>query len=147
MVIAVASVPTMLIFFPRLVVKIGLLETGSIGSFLFGLGILLLPFTTNITTFSLLLPVIGIANGFQMNVSTMALSESAPPSRVASTLAVKQTFDALAQTFGKIDQFMQPLCLFFVNVISSRLCLFFVQIPFPHAPFFLSIVSSIPCHI
>jgi MFS family permease len=146
MVIAVASVPTMLIFFPRLVVKIGLLETGSIGSFLFGLGILLLPFTTNITTFSLLLPVIGIANGFQMNVSTMALSESAPPSRVASTLAVKQTFDALAQTFGKIDQFMQPLCLFFVNVISSRLCFFCANTNSPMRLFPIY-VSSIPCHI
>jgi hypothetical protein len=100
MIIAGASVPTMLILFPKLVKTIGLLETGAIGSTIFGLSIFFLPFTLDRTAFMLLLPAIGFANGLQMNVSTMALSENAPSAHVASTLAVKQTADAMASMLG-----------------------------------------------
>jgi MFS family permease len=100
MIIAACSVPTMLALFPRMVNVIGLFLTGAIGSVMFGLGILFLPFTLDRTAFMLLLPVIGVANGLQMNVSTMALSANAPPTHIASTLAVKQTAEALASMLG-----------------------------------------------
>mmetsp|Transcript_36841 Transcript_36841/g.47600 ORF Transcript_36841/g.47600 Transcript_36841/m.47600 type:complete len:690 (-) Transcript_36841:151-2220(-) len=100
MIIAVCSVPTMLIAFPKMIKALGLLPTGAVGSVMFGLSIFFLPFTLNRTAFMLLLPLIGIANGLQMNVSTIALSENAPPAHIASTLAVKQTADALASMLG-----------------------------------------------
>ena len=109
--ISLSAMPTMIIFFPKLLAKFGILLVGVGGTCCFGACIFSLPFTPNIDVLMVVMVLIGISNGLQMNVSTIALSSNAPKAHIAETLAVGSTCDAMAAIVGP---FMTQL--FLVNL-------------------------------
>ena len=98
--ISIAAMPTMIALFPKLLARFGILVVGTVGTSLFGACIFSLPFTPSIEVLIVLMPLIGIANGLQMNVSTISLSANAKKGHIAETLAVGTTCDAVAAIIG-----------------------------------------------
>lgn len=100
MILAGASIPTMLFFFGHAINCIGVLMTGFIGCFIFGTSIFLLPETRSIGGLMGVYAATGVAAGLEMNVSTISLARRADPSNVAKTLAIGQLFDSVAMILG-----------------------------------------------
>ncbi len=61
----------MIVLFPKLLAKYGILVVGIVGTVIFGALLFYLPFTPNITVVMFLMAFLGSSNGLQMNVSTI----------------------------------------------------------------------------
>eukprot|EP00937_MAST-01D_sp_MAST-1D-sp2_P006194 g6194.t1 len=100
--ISLCTLPSMILLFPILTKRHGLLRTGTIGQLFFGVALFFVPRTAAISELMPTLALLGLANGLQSNVSTQSLASRAPPKHVAQTLAVGTLCDSAAGMVGPL---------------------------------------------
>ena len=84
--------------FPRLEKKIGLLQTGTVGSFFIAVSLVLIPFYSHPALMFITQVLLALGNGLQTNVSVTYLSKFAPKGKAATTLS----YGTMADTVGNI---------------------------------------------
>ena len=84
--------------FPRLEKKIGLLQTGTVGSFFIAVSLVLIPFYSHPALMFITQVLLALGNGLQTNVSNTYLSKFAPKGKAATTLS----YGTMADTVGNI---------------------------------------------
>ena len=92
------QMPVIMLVFPRMVDRFGLLRTGIVGSLLIALGITLIPFWPAPAFLFIGQVIIAFGNGLQSNISNTYLAKFAPKGMAARTLA----YGAMADTIGNI---------------------------------------------
>ena len=84
--------------FPRLNKKLGLLQTGFIGTFFIAVALFLIPFYSHPAMVFITQVLLAFGNGLQTNVSNTYLSKFAPKGKAATTLS----YGTMADTVGNI---------------------------------------------
>jgi hypothetical protein len=84
--------------FPRALKKLGLLQTGAVGSLILALGLLLIPFYPHPAYMFITQVLMALGNGLQTNVSNTYLSKFAPKGQAARVLS----YGTMADTIGNI---------------------------------------------
>jgi MFS family permease len=84
--------------FPRMVKKMGLLQTGAIGSVVMAIALFLIPYYTHPAMVFITQVLLAFGNGLQTNVSNTYLSKFAPKGKAAKTLS----YGSMADTIGNI---------------------------------------------
>jgi MFS family permease len=84
--------------FPRMLKRVGLLQTGMIGSMFIAVALFLIPFYNHPALLFITQILLALGNGLQTNVSNTYLSKFAPKGRAAQTLA----YGSMADTIGNI---------------------------------------------
>ena len=92
------QIPVVMVLFPRMAKKFGLMPTGMVGTLLIALGITMIPFWPAPSFFFLGQVIIALGNGLQTNISNTYLAKFAPKGMAARTLA----YGAMADTIGNI---------------------------------------------
>jgi MFS family permease len=84
--------------FPRMTKRVGLLQTGMIGSMFIAVALFLIPFYNRPALLFITQILLALGNGLQSNVSNTYLSKFAPKGKAAQTLA----YGSMADTIGNI---------------------------------------------
>lgn len=94
------QVPILIVVFPKLINKFGMLPVGAVGCFLLALAVAVLPLYPSIGYFFISMPIAAMGNGLQQPISSTYLSAFATKGNAAKLLAIGSFADATGNIIG-----------------------------------------------